>query len=901
VSETGRESLRLNLEKDALFRFFEALERERRQIGIVGVTSRIEPRRRASLVELVLTLNLESAWPLSETPIVGAAVMTQMFAPLLAETAKARDALRRALEASPPGAFNFAIPERRDSGNAPEPAPDPTGPVRRTFRPQAWAAALAAFTVAVVIVAYAGMPHLSLSCLFRECATRPPIVPEPAPPNVRPRPRENPPAEKSPVQQSGKDVYAQFLRTVAQSLASRNSLLTPRELAQDFAAADPAGPSAEQILEGMFAAAPRHPDLALPTNAEGAADLRRYAAAAAAVVSQKDLEEMLDLATSGHDDEGQKSNEKPMSEIFADFAKHAASAPAYRRAAPTNESPIHWVPFAAACLALVGVLAAIWRTLSVQDARLNRALGDIKGERADLRVQAVGIESIDAPQFAEIVNQMSRRHPVDGRRLDPERTIRASVAQLGMFSPIFKPKSVSPEYVFLLKRDARDDHARDRFAAIVDALRLAGVRATRYDFSHDPRILFPDDDWEWQRALPLRLLSDRHPDARLILVSDGVELVAPANLQPFAWLRSLNLWRDVGLLTPAVVREEGSAAQSLALSLGWPTNQARLSGLAGLVDHFDSKSDRPGALDAGFRSRIERPLPASILNSRTRLLSDAALDPAGQETLVADLRYFLGNQGFYWLASTAIYPELRYDITIFLGLRLTEGADPNRPAVFNDDRLTRLASLPWFQVGRFPDWIRRLLFDSIRPEEQRQAQDEVTRMLEGAWRGDDGSRTEEFDAAAILGAGEPRPTKIPLSIWRRESQGAAIPRDSVTLELLTRGGRTDLLRPVTGHTFEEIRAAARRSRWAERASILLPALAWILAFIWLVPKPWSGSATTGAWFPVLSLSATAALALIVSQWSRLWQAVATAPAAAATAVRRPASTAAEALNGGKRW
>jgi hypothetical protein len=317
------------------------------------------------------------------------------------------------------------------------------------------------------------------------------------------------------------------------------------------------------------------------------------------------------------------------------------------------------------------------------------------------------------------------------------------------------------------------------------------------------------------------------------------------------------------------------------------------------VDHFDSKSDRPSAPDAGFRSRIERPLPASILNSRTRLLSDAALDPAGQETLVADLRYFLGNEGFYWLASTAIYPELRYDITVFLGLRLTEGADPNRPVVFNDDRLTRLASLPWFQVGRFPDWMCRLLFDSIHPEEQRQAQDEVARMLEGARRGDDDSRTEKFDAAAILGAGEPRPTKIPLSIWRQERQGAAIPRESVTLELLTRGRRTDLLRPITGHTLEEIREAARRSRWAERASILLPALAWILAFIWLIPKPWSGPATTGAWLPILTLSAVAALALIVSQSSRLWQAVTTAPAAATMAVRGLASTAAEALTAGR--
>ena len=746
MSAIGREFLRLNLDPDALFRFFEALERERRKIGIVGVASRIEPRRRASLVELVLSLNFESAWGGPERPIVDVAVMTRMFAPLLAETAKARDALRRTLETSPPGAFNLAIPHRRDTADVSEvasgqdektSAPKASGSVRLRFRSRAWAAA--AFAIAaMVIVAYVGEQGLPLSCLFRDqgqCATRSPIVQETAAsPNVPQIPSQNPTTprpEKPSAEQTDKDVYAQFLRTAAQSLERRKSLLTPRELAQDFAATDPAGPSAQQILEGMFAAAPRHPDLPLPSNAEGAAELRHYAAAAAAVAHQKDLAEMLGLATSAHDDDGWQPNEAPMSKVLTDFAnQHALSAPSYRRTAPENQSLLRWALLTALSVALVAILAKIWRSLRVQDAHLIRAVGDVRGERTDIKAQALGLESLDAPKFAEIAKKMSRRRPVRGYRLDAERTIRACIAQLGFLNPIFKPKSVPIDYVFLLKRDARDDHARDRFAGIVDALRAAGVRATRYDFSHDPRVLFPSDDWDWDHALPLAHLNDLHPDARLILVSDGVELVSPANFQPFAWLRSFSLFRDVGLLTPAVVRAEGSAAQCLASNLGWPTDQATLSGLVGLVDRLESDAARPTAPE-GSPLRVERPLPASILNSRTRLLSDAALDPAGQETLVADLRYFLGDQGFYWLASTAIYPELRYDITIFLGLRLTEGAEDRRP-VFNEDRLTRLASLPWFQVGRFPDWMRWLLFDSIRPEQQRQAQDEVARMLEDA-------------------------------------------------------------------------------------------------------------------------------------------------------------------------
>ena len=121
-------------------------------------------------------------------------------------------------------------------------------------------------------------------------------------------------------------------------------------------------------------------------------------------------------------------------------------------------------------------------------------------------------------------------------------------------------------------------------------------------------------------------------------------------------------------------------------------------------------------------------------------------------------------------------------MTIFLGLRLTKRAELDGQVVYSDDLLMRLASLPWFQTGRLPTWMRRLLFNSISPLEQQQAQDVIALMLSDALRTDSGSYIEHFDAAKIVGGGPPRPTKITLSIWREQAQGAAAPRDSVMLQ-----------------------------------------------------------------------------------------------------------------------
>jgi hypothetical protein len=720
--QTERPALLLNLDPKAMARFFDALERERRHIGLHSAPSRIEPRRRASLVELVLSLNFQSAWGAPEEPLDSLALMTRMFAPLLAESAIARQALNRALTVSLPGTFNATIPRRSS------------------------------------------------------------------------------PAEIE-ASQAGDGQTAGVNQRVPEAAAPKPFILRPKALA----------------AFGLLA-------IVIPPI--GYLVWRRCS----------------------------------LDQSMCAIPETASASPAHW---VTSALLTHWVPFVALCFALIGVLAAIWRSTRIGAAYLLRTVGNITGERVDIKAPVLGLESIATPGFADVARKMARRHRVPGRRLDADRTIRKSIAGLGFFLPRFKQKSVPTDYVFLLNRNARDDHSRDRVARIVDALRGAGVSATRYDYSNDPRVLFHGDEWDWERASSVMQLYDRQPDARIIVVSDGDELVNRVNFRPFAWARALSFGRVVGLLTPAMLREEGPASQGLASNLEWITERATLSGLGRLVDRFEQSGSRPTTRDAEPDLRIERPLPASLLSSQTRLLSDAVFDAAGQETLIADLRYFLGDDGFYWLAATALYPELRSDITIFLGLSLTERAEPNGRALFNEDRFLRIESLPWSRTGRFPDWIGWLLFKSMSTKEQRQAQDVIARMLAEARRAGGDSQARQIDAWVNFGEGESRPARITLSIWRQESQGAAIPRDSVALELLTQGGREDLLPLITGRTLHEILGTARRSLWAERAPVLLSAVAWILALLWLVPKPWVQDSAINSSTSSLVVTLVCALLVVV--------------------------------------
>ena len=163
-------SLQLNLDPNALVHFFKALERERRQMGGLGLASRIEPERQCNLIELVLSLNFDFGWGEVER-MAEVALMTRMFAPLLAETQQAREALRRALESSPPG--EFANPPPRQAHRFyenPDPDPEPVANPRpklflRNFIRQV---AIATLVIAFLVLVYQGERWLSRRCFFGE-------------------------------------------------------------------------------------------------------------------------------------------------------------------------------------------------------------------------------------------------------------------------------------------------------------------------------------------------------------------------------------------------------------------------------------------------------------------------------------------------------------------------------------------------------------------------------------------------------------------------------------------------------------------------------------------------------------------------------------------------------------
>ena len=103
-------------------------------------------------------------------------------------------------------------------------------------------------------------------------------------------------------------------------------------------------------------------------------------------------------------------------------------------------------------------------------------------------------------------------------------------------------------------------------------------------------------------------------------------------------------------------------------------------------------------------------------------------EPDAIELLIRELRWYLKDD-YEWLATCAVYPELRWDLTKELG-RVLAVAD-ERP-FDRDDGLTRLARLPWFRHGNLPDWLRLRLLTDLLPERQALVRDAINQLILGA-------------------------------------------------------------------------------------------------------------------------------------------------------------------------
>ncbi len=94
--------------------------------------------------------------------------------------------------------------------------------------------------------------------------------------------------------------------------------------------------------------------------------------------------------------------------------------------------------------------------------------------------------------------------------------------------------------------------------------------------------------------------------------------------------------------------------------------------------------------------------------------------------LLEQVRDFLGKEGYHWFSACAVYPELRWQLTLYLGYELISDNGEELEA-----HLAKLARLPWFRYGYMSNWLRgQLVTDLLAQQKDKEIRDAIKTFLQ---------------------------------------------------------------------------------------------------------------------------------------------------------------------------
>lgn len=349
-------------------------------------------------------------------------------------------------------------------------------------------------------------------------------------------------------------------------------------------------------------------------------------------------------------------------------------------------------------LLLLLIPLLLWLIQLLNRRYLRRRLSAAASKFAELKLKLSKPQLYQSVALGNTLQQL-RRHEIvsSDTQLDVAATLEQSILNWGLFTPVSALVQRRPEYLVLVDRAAPDDQQTALVDSFLARLNTEDVAFERWYFEQDPR-------WCYASATDFtpHLLTDlaaRYAGWRLLIFASGHHFIDALSGRPAPWLQQLTSWSQRVLLT-LEPPNRWRYLQKLLVAEGLLVAPADEMGL----DDFIVGLQRERLVVREYQVKLSKLYPALLVRDSERWLQRIA--PAKREIkqLLEQLHTFLDPDGLRWLAACAVYPELHWRLTLYLGAQLK---------VVDEARLARLTSLPWLRYGYMPDWLRSALLDGL--------------------------------------------------------------------------------------------------------------------------------------------------------------------------------------------
>ncbi|WP_144404586.1 hypothetical protein [Belnapia sp. F-4-1] len=374
---------------------------------------------------------------------------------------------------------------------------------------------------------------------------------------------------------------------------------------------------------------------------------------------------------------------------------------------------------------LVGAFA-LWRRS--RQARLARHFSFRQLEEVLLKL-GNRVESHFSPaNIVRLSTALATRESSNQQQFDTNASVSTAIRFGGNGPAVFRPVLRQPEYLFLLRRDGKADHASYVGQDLIHRLGRSNVAIHAYEVRGSPTQLRVMRDLCFgsqpltdniSEVVSLGDVLNSKMYAGVVIFGDGASYAAVGfDGSPGALLSVLS--RKV-VLSPKPVSAWGESEILLSESgfALFPADSAGLFSLSEwIAQNRELESGVPKIEEALRRYRVQRhkefgSFPTLLRAVETRFLSHRPPERDLISELLGQLRTYLGRPSFTWLCALAVYPQIHASLTREFGKRLR--LEASSTPVFSEQRYLVLARLPWVARGGMPDWLRRALVAKLDP------------------------------------------------------------------------------------------------------------------------------------------------------------------------------------------
>jgi hypothetical protein len=374
---------------------------------------------------------------------------------------------------------------------------------------------------------------------------------------------------------------------------------------------------------------------------------------------------------------------------------------------PQKPQTDFWWMFLVLLLPLFPLLRYLWRHLGRRN--LVRKYTSLQPDIKKLSVETVEENIFQPFELSHAAQQLRKHISIESTHLDITATIEKSIEAGNWFTPVRGTMKRRPEYLVLIDRLTFKDHQTKLVDTLVNQLIDEEVLVNRYYFDATPRRCYPEDT----HLAPLTLtdLAAHYPAHKLLIFSDGNGFINPITGKIVDWINQLSIWTHRTLFTLEAPEQWGYQEQLLKEAADFLIMPANEGGLKFLVEQINGNARQSYHSPLWQSDRKNLAFPEMLNENFNRWLERHAPDADVLTELLTQVKLFLGKEAYYWFCACAVYPELHWQVTLYLRKELLTESE-----LLED--FMKLARFPWFRYGYMPDWLREPLIEELAAQQK---------------------------------------------------------------------------------------------------------------------------------------------------------------------------------------